>query len=285
MNLQKISLLALMLLVAGGARADATLPLYPAQPLVMQNFQGTLWVQTSVEHAALCRQAFAAAASHLDEALADPSWSAALEQHPHAENLPPAIIVDVDETVLDNSPFQAALLKSGRVFDPAMFNGWVESAQAKPLPGAVEFLQAAAKRGVRIFYITNRKASQEAATRDNLARVGFPMEQGVDTLLMRRERPEWIWDKRSRREVVTRRYRVLMLIGDDFNDFIGDSRTSLEKRREMSAAHREWWGQRWIILPNPGYGSWLGALYNYEWGMNDEEKRLMRQQALELYSP
>jgi len=278
-------LLLLSVITSVSARDDNTLPLYPAQPLVMQNFQGTLWVQTSVEHAALCRQAFATAASHLEAALADRHWSAALEQGAYAGKLPPAIIVDVDETVLDNSPFQAALLKHGRVFDPGMFHQWVESAQAKPLPGAVEFLQTAAKRGVTIFYVTNRKAVQEAATRDNLARVGLPLADGIDTLLMRQERSEWIWDKTSRREAITRGYRVLMLIGDDFNDFIGNSRTSLQERRQMSDAHRDWWGERWIILPNPGYGSWLGALYNYEWGMSDEEKRLMRQQALELYSP
>lgn len=284
----RVSVLVFLALLAAqvAARGDGKkTEVFPQQPLVMQNFQGTLWVQTSVEYAALCRQAFAAAAAHLDAALADLQWSAALEQGAYSEKLPPAIIVDVDETVLDNSPFQAALLKHGRVFDPMMFEQWVETAQAKALPGAVEFLQAAHKRGVTIFYITNRKASMEAATRDNLARVGLPLDDNIDTLMMRQERPEWIWDKRSRRAVVTHAYRVLMLIGDDFNDFVAASRTSLQARRRMSAEHRDWWGERWIILPNPGYGSWLGALYNYEWGMSDEEKRLMRQQALELFSP
>ena len=234
---------------------------------------------------ALYRQAFAAAAANLDAALADPHWSAALEQGPNPDRLPPAIIVDIDETVLDNSPFQGALLKEGRVFDAALFDVWVESAQARPLPGSLAFLKAAHNRGVTIFYVTNRNARQESATRDNLARAGFPLEDKNDTLMMRKERPGWIWDKSSRRALIAGAYRILMLIGDDFNDFIGDSRTTLEKRRQLSATHGDWWGERWFILPNPSYGSWLGAIYGYEWGISDEKKRRMRQQLLEIFRP
>jgi len=277
--------LLLLMALPASAQSDAAAPLFARQPLVMQGLQGTLWVQTSVEHAALCRQAFAAAASHLDAALADPQWSAALEQGPHSERLPPAIIVDVDETILDNSPFQGALLKEGKVFDPALFNLWVEEARARALPGAVEFLNRAHRRGVTIFYITNRNADEEAATRDNLARSGFPLEDGVDTLLMRKEHSGWGWDKGSRRALVARAHRVLMLIGDDFNDFISNSRTSLAQRRQMSALHQHWWGERWIIMPNPGYGSWLGAIYDYEWGISDADKQRLREQVLEIFNP
>lgn len=279
------ALLAMLAVLPGGISAEVGRPLFPTQPLVMQSFQGTLWVQTSAEHAALCRQAYAAATSHLDAALADPQWSAALEQGQNRALLPPAIIVDVDETILDNSPFQGELLRNGTAFDPALFTEWVETAQAKPLPGAVAFLRAAHDRGVTIFYVTNRKAHEEPATRDNLARAGFPLDDHVDTVLMRLERPNWIWDKSSRREAIVRGYRVLMLIGDDLNDFVGNSRVTLEQRHQLSDSHRDWWGERWIILPNPTYGSWLGAIYDYEWGITEQEQRRLREHVLDVFRP
>ena len=279
------ALLLLLTTLPVAAEVDADAASFPRQSLVMQGLQGTLWVQTSVEHAALCQQAFAAAASRLDAALADPAWSAALEQGQDPARLPPAIIVDIDETVLDNSPFQGALLNEGRVFDPALFDVWVAAARAKPVPGALAFLKAAQQRGVAIFYVTNRNAMQEAATRDNLAREGFPLTDKIDTLLMRKEYPGWGWDKTSRRALIARGHRVLMLFGDDFNDFVGDSRTTLQRRRQLSAEHSDWWGERWFMLPNPSYGSWLGAINDYEWGIGDADKQRMRERLLKVFKP
>jgi acid phosphatase len=36
--------------------------------------------------------------------------------------LPPALIVDIDETMLDNSPYQARLVRDGKSFDDASWN-------------------------------------------------------------------------------------------------------------------------------------------------------------------
>lgn len=288
MNCRRAVLSVLLLLcsgcwpVSGGTRGEN--PNFPAQSLLMQEFQGLLWVQTSVEHQALCRQAFAAAAAQLDRAVADKGWLAALEQDPErAAALPPAVVVDVDETVLDNSPFQAALLKAGRAFESALFNQWVQAASARALPGALAFAKAAAARGVEVFYVTNRNAGQETATRRNLAGLGFPLDDQVDTLLMRHERPDWHWDKGSRRAAVAARYRIIMLVGDDFNDFYSGARTGVEQRRERSARFQDRWGVSWFMLPNPSYGSWLGAIYDFQWSITDEQKRLLRQQALDVF--
>ncbi|HLU39205.1 MAG TPA: HAD family acid phosphatase [Planctomycetota bacterium] len=240
-----------------------------------------LWMQHAAERDAICRQTFRAARAMLDAALADPQWTAALEQTdaPDVASLPPAILVDVDETVLDNSAYNARNILTGRKFDLESWAAWTAEAQAPPLPGAVEFLTAAAHRGVTIFYVTNRRQAEEPATRQNLARHGFPLldRDGVDVVLCRGEHgddPE----KVARRARVAATHRILMLIGDDLNDFLpgvrptpADERHAVASRRseghELARARRqrvgefaEWFGVRWFLLPNPLYGSWLYTL-------------------------
>ena len=93
---------------------------------------------------------------------------------------------------------------------------------------------------------------------------------------MRNERPEWTRDKSSRRRFVAKDYRVLLLIGDDFNDFV-PAETSLLQRTALMQRHRDQWGVSWFALPNPQYGSWTRALYGFDRGLSEEEKarRLM----------
>jgi len=281
----KTRLWFLLLFLSVCHRAQALPPAFPPHALVMEGFQGVLWVQTSVEHRALCRQTFLAARAQLQTALADPNWTAALEQQPGRSRLPPAVIVDIDETVLDNSPFHGTLLKTGHSFSTELFRQWVEAARAKALPGAVAFTQAAKALGIEVFYVTNRSADEEQATRLNLAREGFPVADKVDTVLMRKERPEWLWDKTTRRAAIARNYRILLLIGDDFNDFVSGARTSIGKRLDLSEKYQAHWGTRWFVVPNPTYGSWLGAIYDYEWGMTPDEKRQRRRETLDVFTP
>lgn len=231
----------------------------------------TAWVQTSAEYEGVSRQAYRTAARMLEQALADSTWTAALEQTGSFGALPPAIIVDVDETVLDNSAFEAQMVKAGILFDQAAFDAWVERAIAPPVPGALEFATAAAQRGVTFFYVSNRGTVSEAATRENLRRAGFPLAETDDVVPANGERPEWTSDKSSRRAWIAERYRVLLVIGDDFNDFVF-ARVSLAERERLSLAHADRWGRQWIILPNPMYGSWENALYDWESGLTDEDK-------------
>jgi acid phosphatase len=217
------------------------------------------WMQGSAERVGLCRQAWRAAAEALPVALADPEWTAALEQRgsPGIGALPPAVVVDVDETVLDNMAYNARLLRDGAVFEPETWSRWVEERSAAAVPGALECLRAAAAEGVRVFYVTNRTAREEAATRDNLRALGFPLEDtnGLDVVLAKGERPDWAGsDKRTRREAVAATHRILLLCGDDLGDFLPDAK---DRRAERVAEHGAWFGVRWFVLPNPVYGSWL----------------------------
>jgi acid phosphatase len=211
-------------------------------------------------------QAYAAAGQHLQEALIDSTWTAAVEQTTGYESLPPAVILDVDETVLDNSPYQARLVWSGDAFEQTSWSRWVREVSAEPVPGALEFTRTAHNLGVAVFYVTGRVHELEEATRLNLEKWGFPLGE-EHTVLTRGERESWGSDKSSRRAYVAARYRILLLIGDDLNDFVSGARVSPAERATLVERYRERWGRRWVILPNPTYGSWEGSLYGFEQGL------------------
>lgn len=226
-----------------------------------ERLNAVLWMQTGAEYRASAMQAFQVAQRMLDRALADPTWTAVENQaSTDASTLPPAVIVDIDETVLDNSPFEARQIRAGQSFSEEVWKQWVLEAKAEPIPGALLFTKDAAARGVTVFYVSGRQADQEQATRANLARHGFPLDPTIDTVLLRGERPEWGSDKASRRVAVGSRYRVLLLIGDDLGDFTSEARGSLEQRRQAVDRAAALWGTKWIMLPNAMYGSWERAI-------------------------
>ncbi len=247
--------------------------------------QATLWVQTAAEYRALTEGTYNEATESLDGALADSTWTAAVEQTGEYAALPPAVIVDIDETVLDNSAFQARVIRQGGEFDPELWDAWIAEAAARPIPGALEFTREADRRGVTVFYVTNREQPQEAATRRNLEDLGFPLAAEVDVVLTRGEREEWESDKTTRRAAVATEYRILLLAGDDLNDFV-DARISRELREELVRRHEANWGEKWFVLPNPVYGSWEGSILGYESALSVKERERVKREALEtLESP
>lgn len=232
----------------------------------------TLWTQRSVEYRANALTVFALARIRLDEALVDKSWTAApLEQKGDFQNLPAAVVLDVDETLLDNSAYEADRIRAGGRYEAVSWNAWVQRAEARAVPGAVEFARHAAERGVTLFYVTNRAAILEEKTRENLAAVGFPLAPDRDTVLMPGERPEWTSEKASRRAEVARSYRILLLIGDDLGDFVTGARARPEERVALAERYAPRWQTDWILLPNPYYGSWERALVDNRRDLSDEE--------------
>ena len=223
----------------------------------------TLWVQTSAEYRASALQAYAAARRALDAALADPTWVGATEDSSSGAAQPPAVILDLDETAIDNTAYEARMITRGIQYDAESWNQWVSEAAAKAVPGAVEFLAYAKSRGVTPFYLTNREAREEEGTRRNLEALGFPMgtDPSQPTLLLRGLRPEWASsDKSPRRSWVASSYRVLLLLGDDLNDFANARELSIQDRDAIVERMASWWGSRWIIVPNPMYGSFERAV-------------------------
>jgi acid phosphatase len=241
----------------------------------------TLWAATAVEHDAVTLQVYNQAKLMLEMALRNPRWTAALEQNsgPYWA-LPPAVIMDIDETILDNSPFQARLVRKGIGYDPAMWDGWVTEAAAKPIAGAPEFVRFARERKVTVFYVTNRDSRQKAATKTNLVKAGFPLDDQPDTLYCRGDQPSWGPDKTTRRAAIAQHYRILLLIGDDFGDFAPGTHVPASERRELSKTYRERWGLKWIVLPNAMYGSWENALYLPAKVSGDRDKRRLKEEAL-----
>jgi acid phosphatase len=175
------------------------------------------------------------------------------------------------------------VILEGGAFDPESWGEWVNEAQAPPVTGAREFLAFADSLGVEVFYVTNRDAPLEPATRRNLEAAGLPVDSLLDTVLTRGEREGWASDKTSRRESVAERYRIVLLVGDDFNDFVA-ARLPRADRDQLVERYADRWGERWIVLPNPTYGSWETALYGGG-ELTAEDRARLRLEALEDLRP
>lgn len=129
------------------------------------------------------------------------------------------------------------------------------------LPGAVEFMRYAASKGVTVYFVTSRDTPAELeATRLNLIVAGFPVASDGSNLLMRGDSRAPDKQKGQRRRWVGERHRVLLVLGDNLGDFLDDIDTSIAARRALVRANAERWGSQWLMIPNPAYGSWEGAI-------------------------
>ena len=265
---------------APAAPAPAAAAAVPANDLL----NAVLWTQRSVEFKGHALGAFALARIRLDQALADRNWTAAPREQTGAyQSLPPAVIVDIDETVLDNSGYQAWMTIKDTYFEAKTWTAFVNTVSSLPIPGALEFTQYAAGKGVAVFYVSNRTIEEEPATRRNLEKYGFPMAAGVDTLLTTRKRPEWTSVKGTRRAFIARTHRILLNIGDNFGDFVDEFRGSEADRLKVLEQHRERWGREWIVIANPTYGSFESAPYSHDFKLTPEDRRRAKRAVLEAW--
>jgi 5'-nucleotidase (lipoprotein e(P4) family) len=278
-TLAALAALVLTVSLAGAAPAVAQDP--PANDLL----NAVLWMQRSVEYKASALTAFALARIRLDQALADQTWTAVIpkEQPGGASALPPAVIIDIDETVLDNSGYQAWMTLKDTTFDAKTWNAYVNTVTSVAIPGAVEFAKYAADRGVKVFYVSNRTAAEEPATRKNLEKFGFPLDDKLDTVLTAREQPDWGSAKGTRRTHVARSYRVLLNLGDNFGDFVDEYRGSEADRLKVLEEHKARWGREWIMLPNPAYGSFESAPYTHDFKLSNADKRKAKRAVLDAW--
>lgn len=213
--------------------------------LSQQNADATIYQHSSAEVYRLYQQCFELAHLRLLENL----------NRPHDK--PPAVVVDIDETVLDNSPFQVTNVAQARTYTPKNWSDWSTRAEAKATPGSVEFLADAARKGCQVFYITNRAEAEKAATIRNLKALAFPTVDEKHVLCMEGNET----DKTKRREQVRAKWFIALLVGDQLRDY--DERfkdRSKDEGRPMVDAMRDSLSTWFIMLPNPMYGTWLDAV-------------------------
>jgi len=246
----------------------APAPLTVSYPANEHTVQAVLWVQRSGEYRALCHQAFNLARRVLDEELkANPS--------PKKR----AVVGDVDETVLDNSPYQARLIKTRQGYATASWRHWVDLARAEAMAGAVDFLKHAASRGVEVFYISNRRTEERDGTLANLRAKGFPHADDAHLLLRTAE-----GSKTKRRAAVRATHEIVLLMGDNLNDLSDgfDGKDPAGRIAEVEKLAQEF-GRRFIVLPNPLYGDFEDSIYRYNRSLPEAEKDGLRKGALKDY--
>lgn len=240
-----------------------------------------LWVQSSAEYKAACLGTYAAARAALDRALDDPDASAAIEQESHPRGKPPAVVLDLDDTVFDDSPYFAWLLRTGGEYGAQSFGDFVDERGAEPVPGAIDYIRHAQGRGVAVFFVSNRSVKLEPATRDSLAAYGVLLDaKGEDSVLLKRERRDWNMPKGSRRAFIAERYRIVQIVGDSLGDFVDDFGVTAAQRAQTTMNHANYWGTKWIMLPNPVYGSWENAAYDYDVRLDEDGRRAEKLRAL-----
>ena len=211
--------------------------------------EGKIWSalfhQKAAEYDALCYQAFNIAKLRINEAV----------QMPHVKPL--AIITDIDETILDNSPYAVKSAINGKDYEEKTWMQWTELGIAKPIAGSLDFFNYAHKMGVKVFYVTNRNENERAGTLKNLKLVGFPLDKETDLILRTTAS-----SKESRRLDIANNYEIVMLLGDNLSDFsnLWDKKTTVERSQNVEKTKTEF-GKKFIIIPNISYGGWEDAIY------------------------
>lgn len=206
------------------------------------------YMQRSAEYHALCLQAYNIARVRLNELTET------------ASSKPKAIITDIDETILDNSADEVHHDLQGKGFDPQEWTQWTAMAAADTVPGALSFLKYAASKGVEVFYITNRDEKDRQGTLKNLQKFDFPDADNAH-LIVRQN----VSSKEARRQQVMSDHEVILLLGDNLADFssLWDNKT-VAQRLENVKQQASLFGNKFIIIPNPVYGDWENALYQYK---------------------
>jgi len=220
---------------------------------------GILYHQTAAEYQAICYQAYNLASDKL------------MEYTKSEHDKPLAVILDVDETVLSNSKYNALEVIRKREY-PKEFYQWIEEMNSEPIAGALEFTKLADSLGIKIFYITNRRDHKQAATIGNLQKYGFPQAVPEQVLCKVKES-----SKEKRRQQVMAEYDVLLLIGDNLIDFADCfAGRTLEERSDAVKTWKAKFGRRYIILPNTMHGFWQKVIADFEYNLTPEQLRQKR---------
>ena len=230
---------------------------------------GLLWIRTSAEYRALAYQGYNVAMNAVKMAVTDPSH----------QRKPLAIVLDADETVVDNTKLMGESIVNGNGrFDAPWWRQAVYQGKSQAMPGAVEFLNEVHKQGVEIFYVSNRYAPVNLdVTIQNFKELGFPSVDKDHVLLFEKDS-----DKQPRFDMIAKKYYVIVYMGDNAGDFpIGTKGKTLAERNSIIDAHKEDFGTTFVVFPNPAYGSWVSALAKGYQNLSPEEQKQVNNQYLQ----
>jgi 5'-nucleotidase (lipoprotein e(P4) family) len=222
---------------------------------------GKVWAavfqQRAAEYKALCFQAYNMAKLRVDEATKQ------------ANGKPLAVVTDIDETLLDNSPEGARAALNNEDFNAAAWKKWTAQAAADTVPGAPDFFKYAAAKGVTVFYITNRDEDERAGTLKNLQRYNLPFADDSHLLLKGKSS-----SKETRRQQVLANYNIVLLCGDNLADFdaLYDNHPAEANRTATTEQLKQKFGSKYIVLPNPSYGDWEGSLFKFNYKLTQAQK-------------
>ncbi|MBQ1875572.1 MAG: 5'-nucleotidase, lipoprotein e(P4) family, partial [Selenomonas sp.] len=226
------------------------------------------------EYRELCYQAYNVALFQVKQAVA---------QHKQGAK-PLAIVLDADETVLDNSAFEAGLIDTDSAYSTKSWNEWCAAGEALAMPGATDFLQAVDKLGVQIFYVTNRSMdTQYEGSARNMKQLGFPQVDKEHMVFKTTTS-----DKQPRYDAIEAKYDVVVYLGDNAGDLpLGTYHKKQMMRNAIIDANKDKFGMKYIALPNPSYGDWEPAQYNdgdgNYWALTPKQKREARKKALRTW--
>ncbi|MBS1738874.1 MAG: 5'-nucleotidase, lipoprotein e(P4) family [Bacteroidetes bacterium] len=237
------------------------------QAIVNGKLFSTAYQQKAAEYRGLCYQAYNIARMRVDE----------FAQTTTA--LPKAIMTDIDETVLNNSPYQARQLLMGKDYEAESWKQWTDKGIADTVPGAVHFFQYAASKGITVFYVSNRNDNERVATLRNLQRYNFPYADNDHLLLVTS-----VSSKEPRREVIRKNYTIMMYVGDNANDLsVLFEKKNTDDRKKVADDYSTYFGKQFIILPNPVYGDWEFSIYNYNYKLTPAQKDSVIRATMDTY--
>jgi 5'-nucleotidase (lipoprotein e(P4) family) len=232
--------LVFALALAVSCRSASPIP-PPQPPTAFRAPEAIRWTRSSAEHRAVFLQVYRAATAHVEREAAGRvpgSW---------------AVVLDADETVLDNSLYQLERARAGKPFDAESWSAWCARREAVPLPGAAVFLSRVHALGGRIAIVTNRTVRECPDTEAVFRAHGLV----YDVMLCKPDGERG--DKGPRFEAVARGTTpaglppldVVSFVGDNIQDFPGLSQATREGDEAFAP-----FGDRFFLLPNPMYGSW-----------------------------
>lgn len=227
----------------------------------------SLFQQKAAEYKALCLQAFNIARVRVDESLRVTTQK------------PKAIITDIDETFLDNSPYAVHQALQGKDYDPATWAEWTAKGIADTLTGALSFFNYAAQHGIEIFYVTNREESERKGTLQNLQYFNFPFADNQHLILK-----QAVSSKEPRRQEIAKTHDIILLLGDNLADMSAafDKKTEAERNQQVQIAAAEF-GKKFIVLPNFNYGGWEDAIYLNSRNWTPQQKDSLLKAGLKNY--